>query len=67
MPIHAYECEACGHQFETLQRVSDGPLLECPKCHQEKLTRLVSASSFHLVGGGWASEGYSKAPPGEKK
>lgn len=53
MPIYEYQCAACGHQFETMQKFSDAPLQECPECHKPDLQKLVSSSAFHLKGGGW--------------
>ena len=53
MPIYEYACEACGHAFEALQKVSDKPLRKCPECGKPKLRKLVSAPSFRLKGGGW--------------
>jgi putative FmdB family regulatory protein len=53
MPIYEYQCKACGHSLEAIQRFSDAPLLECPACHQSELAKLVSAPSFRLKGGGW--------------
>lgn len=53
MPIYEYACEACGHAFEALQKVSDGPLKKCPECGKPRLKKLVSAPSFRLKGGGW--------------
>ncbi len=53
MPIYEYQCTECGHRMEALQKISDAPLKECPACVSTGLTRLVSASSFRLKGGGW--------------
>ena len=53
MPIYEYRCEACGHTFETLQKISDSPLVRCPVCGKDALKKLVSASGFRLKGGGW--------------
>ncbi|MDH3981077.1 MAG: zinc ribbon domain-containing protein [Gammaproteobacteria bacterium] len=53
MPIYEYQCGACGHAFETLQKVSDSPLMECPDCGQKALKKLISAPAFRLKGGGW--------------
>jgi putative FmdB family regulatory protein len=53
MPIYEYQCEACGHVFETLQRISEEPLKECPECGKPALKKLVSAAAFRLKGGGW--------------
>ena len=32
MPIYEYQCEECGHVVEALQRMSDPPLSDCPRC-----------------------------------
>lgn len=53
MPIYEYQCQACGHQLEVLQKVSDAPLKKCPECGKSKLQKLLSAPSFRLKGGGW--------------
>ncbi|AQU82384.1 MULTISPECIES: FmdB family zinc ribbon protein [unclassified Halomonas] len=53
MPIYEYECKACGHRMEKLQKISSDPLKECPACQREGLERLVSAAGFRLAGGGW--------------
>ena len=53
MPIYEYKCDACGYQYEVIQKISDSPLLECPKCAQAKLRKLVSAAGFRLSGSGW--------------
>lgn len=53
MPIYEYRCDACGHELEALQKVSDAPLAECPACAAESLRRLISKPSFRLKGSGW--------------
>jgi putative FmdB family regulatory protein len=53
MPFYEYRCEACGHEIEALQRVSDEPLLDCPECGRPALKKLMSAVGFRLKGGGW--------------
>ena len=32
MPLYEYQCDACGHRFELIQKFSDPPLETCPKC-----------------------------------
>lgn len=59
MPIYEYECTACGHQLEALQKMSEDPLKDCPKCNQPKLNKLVSAAGFQLKGSGWYVTDYS--------
>lgn len=53
MPIYEYQCLACGHKLEALQKISDSPLTDCPDCRQPQLKKLVSASAFRLGGSGW--------------
>ncbi len=53
MPIYEYQCQACGHHLEALQKISEEPLKDCPKCGQPQLSRLISAAGFRLKGGGW--------------
>ena len=53
MPIYEYECGECGHRLESIQKVNDAPLTDCPTCGQSRLKRLVSAAGLHLKGTGW--------------
>jgi putative FmdB family regulatory protein len=57
MPLYEFVCQKCQHRFETVQKTEDQPP-KCPECFGET-KRQVSLSSFHLKGGGWASDGYS--------
>ena len=53
MPIYEYRCNACQHELEALQKMSDDPLVDCPACQQPELSKLISAVGFRLSGGGW--------------
>jgi len=53
MPIYEYQCGKCGHRLETIQKMSDEPLKDCPECGAAALEKLVSAAAFRLKGGGW--------------
>jgi putative FmdB family regulatory protein len=53
MPFYEYECGACAHRLEALQKISEPPLVDCPACGAPALSRLVSAPAFRLKGGGW--------------
>lgn len=53
MPIYEYQCQACGHEHEALQKLSDAPLLHCPACSEPELMKKISAAGFRLKGGGW--------------
>lgn len=66
MPIFEYQCQACGHGFDVLQKVGEGPLRKCPECGKLKLKKLLSAPSFHLKGSGWYKTDFrDKAKGGE--
>lgn len=53
MPIYEYRCNACGHKLESLQRLSDVPLVTCPACGKDALAKQLSAAGFQLKGSGW--------------
>lgn len=53
MPIYEYVCNECGHEFETLQKMSDAPLSDCPECKKSALKKKISAPGFRLSGSGW--------------
>ncbi|MGB1140125.1 MAG: FmdB family zinc ribbon protein [Halioglobus sp.] len=53
MPIYEYQCQACQHELEALQKISDEPLVDCPECGKPALKKKVSAAAFRLKGGGW--------------
>jgi putative FmdB family regulatory protein len=62
MPMYEYECPECG-RFETIQKFSDKPLSNCPRCKEAgkktAVKRAVSAPAFHLKGSGWYKTDYS--------
>jgi putative FmdB family regulatory protein len=60
MPIYEYRCEACGHEFEQLQKISDEPLKDCPECGEPALKKLISAAGFRLKGSGWYETDFKK-------
>ncbi len=53
MPIYAYKCTACGHQFDALQKISEEPLRDCPSCGAAALAKQLTAAGFQLKGSGW--------------
>jgi putative FmdB family regulatory protein len=60
MPIYEYRCQACGHELEKLQKLSDAPLVDCPACGELSLVKLVSAAGFRLKGAGWYETDFKK-------
>jgi putative FmdB family regulatory protein len=74
MPTYEYQCKTCGHQFEQMQRFSDPPLTECPKCSGQ-IRRVIFPAGVIFKGSGWyitdsrkssASETGDKADKGDK-
>lgn len=53
MPIYEYQCDACGHSLEVLQKIADAPLTACPQCEKDELRKKISAAGFRLKGSGW--------------
>lgn len=53
MPIYAFRCDACGHSFDRLQKLSDADPVECPECGKPSVKRQVTAPAFRLAGSGW--------------
>ena len=66
MPIYEYDCADCGHQFETMRKISDGPLTTCPSCGKESLKKLISKVAFRLKGTGWYETDFKDKPKDEK-
>lgn len=65
MPIYAFECDACGYNFERLQKLSDADPNVCPQCGAEQVRRQLTAPQFRLAGGGWYETDFKK--DGDKK
>lgn len=61
MPTYEYRCQFCSHELEAFQSIKDAPLSECPGCHEPRLERLISSTSFQLRGGGWYKDLYSSS------
>jgi putative FmdB family regulatory protein len=62
MPLYEYECTACGHRFERIQKFSDPPADTCPKCGGA-LRKLMSSPAFQFKGSGWYVTDYAKKEP----
>jgi putative FmdB family regulatory protein len=60
MPIYAFECSACGHDFDRLQKLSDPDPTDCPKCGAPQVRRRLTAPQFRLAGGGWYETDFKK-------
>jgi putative FmdB family regulatory protein len=58
MPIYEYKCQECGNHLEAMQKISDEPLKECPKCGGN-LEKQWSRSGFQFKGTGWYVTDYA--------
>jgi len=59
LPLYEYQCNACGHRLEVLQRLAEPPLTTCPECGGE-LRKLISAPAFQFKGEGWYVTDYAR-------
>ena len=60
MPIYAFECAECGHDFDRLQKLSDPDPDACPACGAAAVKRRLTAPSFRLSGSGWYETDFKK-------
>jgi len=63
MALYEYQCDACGHRFEIIQKWSDPPQEVCPKCGGV-VHKLQSAPAFQFKGTGWYVTDYAKKDQG---
>ena len=64
MPLYEYQCDACGHRLEHIQKFSDPLLTVCPKCG-DTIRKLVSSPAFQFKGTGWYVTDYAKKGTGD--
>jgi putative FmdB family regulatory protein len=67
MPLYEYQCRACEHRFEIIQKFSDPPAGACPRCGGA-VQKLQSAPAFQFKGSGWYITDYARkdAPADDK-
>jgi putative FmdB family regulatory protein len=63
MPLYEYQCQACGHRFEKIQKFSDAPLTSCPACGGV-VDKLLSSPAIQFKGSGWYITDYARAGKG---
>ena len=72
MPTYDYVCDACGHEFELFQSMTDSAKRSCPKCKKRKLRRLIGTGGAIMFKGSgfyqtdYRSESYKKAAAADK-
>jgi putative FmdB family regulatory protein len=63
MPLYEYECDACGHRFEKIQKFSDPLEDTCPKCGSH-VHKLMSSPAIQFKGSGFYITDYPKGDKG---
>jgi putative FmdB family regulatory protein len=64
MPLYEYQCDACAHRFEVIQKFSDAPIEVCPKCGGP-VGKLLSSPAIQFKGSGWYITDYARAGKSE--
>jgi putative FmdB family regulatory protein len=60
MPLYEYQCEACEHRFEVIQKFSDSPIETCQRCGGT-VRKLLSSPAIQFKGTGWYITDYARA------
>ncbi len=72
MPTYDYVCDACEHEFELFQSITESAKRKCPECGRLKLRRLFGTGvAIVFKGSGfyktdYRSESYRKGAEAEK-
>lgn len=59
MPLYEYQCDACSHKFEKIQKFSDPLESTCPKCGGP-VHKLMSSPAIQFKGSGFYITDYAK-------
>lgn len=59
MPLYEYQCDACAHRFEVIQKYSDAPIAVCPKCGGA-VKKLFSSPAIQFKGSGFYITDYAR-------
>jgi putative FmdB family regulatory protein len=73
MPTYDYQCDACEHEFELFQSISEPVKRKCPECGKLKLRRLFGTGAAVMFKGSgfyetdYRSDSYKKAAEKDQK
>ncbi|MGF1578932.1 MAG: FmdB family zinc ribbon protein [Gemmataceae bacterium] len=73
MPTYDYVCDACKHEFEEFQYMSEEPLKKCPECGKMTLRRLIGTGAGVIFKGSgfyetdYRSDSYKQAAKKESE
>lgn len=65
MPIYEYQCDACGHRFERIQKFSDPAVDVCPHCGKHDVRKLLSSPAIQFKGSGFYITDYASKGSGK--
>ncbi len=60
MPLYEYQCDACAHRFEVIQKFSDSPVETCQRCNGH-VRKLLSSPAIQFKGSGWYVTDYARS------
>lgn len=72
MPTYDYHCDACEHEFELFQPITEDAKKKCPQCGKNKLRRLFGPGAAIVFKGSgfyktdYRSESYKKGAAADK-
>jgi putative FmdB family regulatory protein len=73
MPTYEYQCDACDHNFDEFQSMTEPALKKCPECGKPKLRRVFGTGAAILFKGSgfyqtdYRSESYKAAAKAEQE
>ena len=73
MPTYDYVCDACKHEFELFQSITESTKRKCPECGRMKLRRLFGTGAAIVFKGSgfyqtdYRSDSYRKGAEADKK
>jgi putative FmdB family regulatory protein len=73
MPTYEYHCDACEHNFDEFQSMSEPALTKCPQCGKKKLRRVFGTGAAILFKGSgfyqtdYRSESYKSAAKADQE
>ncbi|MGH9814705.1 MAG: FmdB family zinc ribbon protein [Candidatus Acidiferrales bacterium] len=67
VPLYAYKCAKCRHEYEKIEKLDAPPRQKCPQC-KGRAERQLTAPAVQFKGSGWYVTDYArKSAPAEKK
>ncbi len=67
MPTYDYRCEGCGYELAVFHGITEDPRKKCPKCHEDRLRRLIgSGGGIIFRGSGFYETDYKRSRSSSK-